>query len=49
MKPEDYSGHPLYTEYRPVSNKEAAIGIICGVLVFFAGFIYFMGKGNGTW
>ncbi len=46
MRPEE---HPLYTEYRPVSNKEAAIGIICGVLVFFAGFIYFIGKGNGTW
>ena len=36
----DYSGHPLYTEYRPVSYKEAYIGIFLGVLLFLSFFIY---------
>lgn len=46
MPPEDYrpdySGHPLYTEYRPVSYKEAYIGIFLGVVLFLSFFLWAM-------
>lgn len=43
MRPEE---HPLYTQNRPISNKEAAISITSGFILLFVGFIYFMGKGT---